>query len=254
MRAGLGSAHATERNLILSFVCCPADSALEVQPGSTAASTHRTTGSGRLSEHSRCPGGEGGCCQGRYCILLVRADSQAAQAVQHLDVSAALTVVACAGVWASGLSPLPGRGRHARSLSHPGIVRIYDYGEKASGHRPYLVLELVIGRSLARVLAFGPIEAARATDVIARTAASLHTARSAGLVHCDIKPANLLLGPGDQVKITDFGIARAAAPATAAGVRPLIGTRAYLAPERIDGAPPPRPATCTRWASTPGTA
>ena len=144
--------------------------------------------------------------------------------------------------------------RHARSLSHPGIVRIYDYGEQGPGQRPYLVMELVIGRSLARVLAFGPVEPARAMDVVARTAAGLDAAHSAGLVHCDIGPANLLLGPGDQVKITDFGIACAEDPATAAGARTLIGTLAYLAPERIDGAPPPRPATCTRWVSSPGSA
>jgi len=127
--------------------------------------------------------------------------------------------------------------RHAGSLAHPGIVRIYDYGEQGPGQRPYLVMELVIGRSLARVLASGPVEPARAMDVVAQTAAGLHAAHSSGLVHCDIKPANLLLGPGGEVKITDFGIARAAAPATAAGARQLIGTRAYLAPERIDGAP-----------------
>jgi eukaryotic-like serine/threonine-protein kinase len=127
--------------------------------------------------------------------------------------------------------------RHAGSLSHPGIVRIYDYGEKGPGHLPYLVMELVIGRSLARLLAFGAVEPARAMDVVAQTAAGLHAAHSAGLVHCDIKPANLLLGPGDRVKITDFGIARATAPETAAGAETLIGTRAYLAPERLDGAP-----------------
>ena len=84
--------------------------------------------------------------------------------------------------------------RHAGSFSYPGIVRIYDYGEKGPRHRPYLVMELVIGRSLARVLAFGPVEPARAMDVVAQTAAGLHAAHSAGLVHCDIKPAKPAAG------------------------------------------------------------
>jgi serine/threonine-protein kinase len=135
------------------------------------------------------------------------------------------------------LSRFRAEARHAGSLSHPGIVRVYDFGEEGPGHSPYLVMELVLGRSLARVLAFGPMEPARAMDVVAQTAAGLHAAHAAGLVHLDIKPANLLLRPGGQVKITDFGIASAVAPAPAAGSGTLIGTLAYLAPERIDGAP-----------------
>jgi serine/threonine-protein kinase len=127
--------------------------------------------------------------------------------------------------------------RVAGSLSHPGIVRVYDYGEEGPGYPAYLVMELVIGRSLARVLGFGPMGPVRAMDVVAQTAAGLHAAHTAGLVHGDIKPANLLLGPGGQVKVTDFGIARAAAPARAGGTGTLIGTRAYLAPERVDGGP-----------------
>jgi serine/threonine-protein kinase len=135
------------------------------------------------------------------------------------------------------LSSFRAEARHAGSLSHPGIVRVYDYGDEGPGHPPYLVMELVIGRSLARVLAYGPMEPARAMDVVAQTAAGLQAAHAAGLVHLDIKPANLLLGPGGQVKITDFGIARATTPELAAGTGTLIGALAYLAPERIDGAP-----------------
>src|SRR5215469_1150946 len=127
--------------------------------------------------------------------------------------------------------------RHAGSLSHPGIAQVYDYGDAGPGHRPYLVMELVIGRSLARVLATGPLDPARAMDLVAQAAAGLHAAHSAGLVHRDIKPANLLLGPGDQVKITDFGIAYAAGSALVTRGETLIATAAYLAPERVDGAP-----------------
>ena len=122
--------------------------------------------------------------------------------------------------------------RHAGSLSHPAIARVYDYGE---GEPPYLVMELVDGPSLAGVLGGGPLDPGRAMDVVAQAAAGLHAAHRAGLVHRDIKPGNLLLGPGGQLKITDFGISHAAgtAPVTSTGV--LLGTPAYLAPERVAG-------------------
>ena len=72
-------------------------------------------------------------------------------------------------------------------------------------------------------------------DIVAQTATALEAAHSAGLVHRDIKPANLLIGPGSQVKITDFGIAHAAGSAPLTRTGALIGTPAYLAPERVAG-------------------
>lgn len=123
--------------------------------------------------------------------------------------------------------------RHAGSLSHPAIARVYDYVE---ADPPYLVMELVDGSSLAGLLARGPLDAARTMEVIAQAADGLAAAHAAGLVHRDIKPANLLVGKAGQVKITDFGIAHAAgsAPVTRAGT--VLGTPAYLAPERVAGA------------------
>ena len=127
--------------------------------------------------------------------------------------------------------------RHAGSVSHPGIAQVYDYGEDGAAASPYLVMELVDGPSLARVLAAGPLTAAHAMDVLAQAAAGLQAAHAAGLVHRDVKPGNLLVGPSGQVKITDFGIAHAAwsAPLTLTGA--LVGTPAYLAPERVVGGP-----------------
>ena len=100
--------------------------------------------------------------------------------------------------------------RHAGSLTHPGIAQIYDYHEADPPIAPYLVMELVDGPSLARVLAAGPLTPAYAMDVLAQAAAGLQAAHAAGLVHRDVKPGNLLVGPSGQVKITDFGIAHAA--------------------------------------------
>jgi eukaryotic-like serine/threonine-protein kinase len=127
--------------------------------------------------------------------------------------------------------------RHAGSVSHPGIAQVYDYGEDDAAVSPYLVMELVDGPSLARVLAAGPLAPARAMDVLAQAAAGLQAAHAAGLVHRDVKPGNLLVSPSGQVKITDFGIAYAAwsAPITQTGA--LVGTPAYLAPERVTGGP-----------------
>lgn len=123
--------------------------------------------------------------------------------------------------------------RHAGSLNHPGIAQVYDYGEAGS---PYLVMELVNGPSLADMLDAGPLDAVRTADVIAQAAAALDAAHRAGVVHRDIKPPNLLFGPGQVLKITDFGIAYAigSAPVTDIGI--VVGTAAYLAPERAVGA------------------
>ena len=126
--------------------------------------------------------------------------------------------------------------RHAGSLSHPGIAQIYDYHEADSPIAPYLVMELVDGPSLARLLDKGPVDPARTMGLIAQAARALQAAHTAGLVHRDIKPGNLLVSRNGQVKVTDFGIAHAtgSAPLTRPGT--LMGTPAYLAPEQVAGA------------------
>ena len=136
-----------------------------------------------------------------------------------------------------GLARFRAEARNAGLLSHPGIATVYDYREAAAPYPPYLVMELVDGPSLARLLDEGPLDPARTMGLIAHAAAALQAAHAAGLVHRDIKPGNLLVSQRGQVKITDFGIAQAAgcAPLTRPGM--LIGTPAYLAPERVAGAP-----------------
>jgi serine/threonine protein kinase len=136
---------------------------------------------------------------------------------------------------AEALARFQAEARHAGALAHENIARIYDYAEPADGP-PYLVMELVDGPSLAALLRDGPLDAARAMDVIAQAAAALQAAHDAGVIHRDIKPANLLLSPSGTVKITDFGIAHAvgSAPVTVTGM--LIGTPNYMAPERVAGA------------------
>lgn len=127
--------------------------------------------------------------------------------------------------------------RNAGAVSHPGVAQVYDYGDAGPRHPPYLVMELVDGPSLADLIAGGPLDPARAMDVVAQTAAGLHAAHLAGLVHRDVKPGNLLLNRDGQVKITDFGIAHAAGSAPVTRTGTLVGTPAYLAPERAAGGP-----------------
>jgi eukaryotic-like serine/threonine-protein kinase len=136
---------------------------------------------------------------------------------------------------AETLARFRAEAQHAGVLSHPGIAQVYDYGEADPPGPPYLVLELVDGRSLAGVLTDGPLEPVKSMDVVAQAAAGLAAAHAAGLVHRDIKPANLLMGPGGIVKITDFGIAHAAGSAQLTRTGMLVGTPAYLAPERAAG-------------------
>ena len=138
---------------------------------------------------------------------------------------------------AEALTRFRAEAQHAGGLSHENIARVYDYGEADPPYPPFLVMELVDGPSLAGTLASGPLDPARSLDIVAQTAAGLHAAHLAGLVHRDIKPGNLLLAPGGIVKITDFGIASAvdSAPVTRTGQ--LVGTPGYLAPERAMGAP-----------------
>jgi serine/threonine protein kinase len=127
--------------------------------------------------------------------------------------------------------------RHAASLTHPGIAQVFDYFDNNFEHPAFLVMELVDGPSLADVLTRGPLATRYVLDIVAQAAAGLDAAHRSGLVHRDIKPANLLLTHSGRVKITDFGIAHAAgsAPVTRQGM--LIGTPAYLAPERVAGHP-----------------
>ena len=127
--------------------------------------------------------------------------------------------------------------QHAASLSHPAIAQVYDYHEGDAEFRPFLVMELIDGPSLADVLADGPLDSERVMDIVAQAAAGLDAAHQSGLVHRDIKPANLLLTSDSQVKITDFGIAHAAGSAPITHHGQLMGTPAYLAPERVAGQP-----------------
>ena len=134
-----------------------------------------------------------------------------------------------------GLARFRAEAHHAGSLSHPNIAQVFDYGEAAPPEPGYLVMELVDGLSLTRMLDDGPLPPEDVMDVVAQAARGLAAAHRAGLVHRDIKPGNLLVRSDGLVKLTDFGIAHATDETSVTQPGVLIGTPAYLAPERVCG-------------------
>ena len=131
----------------------------------------------------------------------------------------------------------------AASLNHPSIVAVYDTAEESDseGHLlPYIVMEYVEGRTLREVLREGrKILPERALEITADVLSALDYSHRAGIVHRDIKPANVMLTPNGQVKVMDFGIARAVADssATMTQTAAVLGTAQYLSPEQARGEP-----------------
>jgi serine/threonine-protein kinase len=151
--------------------------------------------------------------------------------------------------------------RNTAALVHTGIAAVYDFGQTSMARTPqhsavarpdpthpfgpvsadrtvvpFIVMELVPGRPLSQIIERdGALERDRALDVVAQASRALNAAHCAGVVHRDVKPANLLITPSWAVKVTDFGIARAGdtLPLTRTGT--VMGTAHYLAPELVNG-------------------
>ena len=126
--------------------------------------------------------------------------------------------------------------RSAARLSTPEVVAVHDQGTDEPTGRAYLVMEFVRGTTFKHLIEQqGAVSAARAVSLLEPVLVALAAAHEAGLVHRDVKPANVLLADDGRVKVADFGLARAigASPLTATtGL--LIGTVAYLAPEQVE--------------------
>ncbi|CAN5302784.1 hypothetical protein BH23ACT9_BH23ACT9_25150 [soil metagenome] len=123
----------------------------------------------------------------------------------------------------------------AAKLVHPGIVSLFDTG--VDGDRVYLVIEYVGGQTLADLLAEEVLEPGEAARIAARMASALAHAHDRGIIHRDIKPANVLISDDGGVKVTDFGIAKAAMDASLTVSGRVMGTAAYVAPEQLRGRP-----------------
>jgi serine/threonine protein kinase len=124
--------------------------------------------------------------------------------------------------------------RLAAGISHPNVVRVYDAGEH--GGRPYFVMEYVEGETLAEIVAReGELEPDRAVALVLQACAGLEAAHTAGLVHRDVKPQNLLLRPDGVLKVADFGIARSQDGTQLTEAGTVLGSAGYMAPEQLEG-------------------
>ncbi|WP_439591189.1 Stk1 family PASTA domain-containing Ser/Thr kinase [Microbacterium sp.] len=132
----------------------------------------------------------------------------------------------------------------ASRMAHPTIVRVYDAGEDAETQSdgsvrpvPYIVMELVTGRTLKDVISAGPVSAEDAVRYVDGILEALEYSHRAGVVHRDIKPGNVMVTAAGQTKVMDFGIARAVSDSssTVAETTAILGTAAYFSPEQAKG-------------------
>jgi len=132
----------------------------------------------------------------------------------------------------------------ASRMSHPSIVRVFDAGDPStseigSDEPPYIVMELVKGTLLKDIISAGPVPVADAVRYVDGILEALDYSHRAGVVHRDIKPGNVMVTDKGQVKVMDFGIARAVSDSssTVAETTQIIGTAAYFSPEQAKGEP-----------------
>jgi eukaryotic-like serine/threonine-protein kinase len=118
----------------------------------------------------------------------------------------------------------------AARVSHPGVVRILDYGQTGSDDIPFLVTELAETASVAVVLQAGRLDPAWVLDLICQVSSALEAVHALGIIHQDIQPGNLLLVPGGTVKVAGSWMSGILGPSR--------GSAAYRAPELAEGAPP----------------
>ena len=130
----------------------------------------------------------------------------------------------------------------AASLNHPAIVAVYDTGEEPASDgsgvsQPYIVMEFVAGRTLRDILRDGrKILPERALEITSGVLSALDYSHRAGIIHRDIKPGNVMLTPSGDVKVMDFGIARAMSDSnTMTQTAAVVGTAQYLSPEQARG-------------------
>ncbi|GAA2131667.1 serine/threonine-protein kinase [Nocardioides bigeumensis] len=131
--------------------------------------------------------------------------------------------------------------RAAAALNHRHAVSVFDVVEHEDA--PWLVMEYVEAQTLADLLAAGPLRAERAARIGAQVASALAAAHAAGIIHRDVKPANILVADDDEAKISDFGIAHLVVDERLTRTGLVSGTPAYFSPELASGAADPGPAS-----------
>ncbi len=121
----------------------------------------------------------------------------------------------------------------AARLRHPNIALLYEFGQ--SDETPFLAMEYVPGSSLRQLLAAGPLPIERTIEIVDQIGAALDYAHRMGIVHRDVKPSNILVGPGDHAVLIDFGLADIAGSTLLTADSAVLGTPHYMAPEQAAG-------------------
>lgn len=130
--------------------------------------------------------------------------------------------------------------RMMAALRHPGVVQVYDYGESdvPGGSVVFLVMALVVGEPLSHRLATeGRLPVGETMSIVANAADALNAVHAVGIVHRDVKPANLIVQPDGTVVLVDFGVAHDATATRLTGTNMVVGTALYMAPEQVSGQP-----------------
>jgi len=189
---------------------------------------------------SRAPDLSGSALDGRYELHALIGEGAFGRVYRGLDrrLARAVAVKVIKPWWAEDSAWVERFQREAQLLariSDPGIVQIYDIGHAEDG--PYYVAELVDGESLAERLRDGPLPAAQARAIAEQLCDALAGAHAQGIVHCDVKPANVLITATGKVKVGDFGVARLAEGTSQAPSTTVAGTPRYMSPEQARGQP-----------------
>jgi serine/threonine-protein kinase len=186
----------------------------------------------------RAPDLAGHALEGRYELHEMLGEGSFGRVYRGLDrrLGRAIAVKVIKPWWAEDSAWVERFQREAELLarvSDPGIVQIFDVGHAEEG--PYYVTELVEGESLADRLRRGPLPVEEARTTAEQLCRALASAHAEGVVHCDVKPPNVLLSTGGTVKVGDFGVARLADSASQGVSATVAGTPRYMSPEQARG-------------------
>jgi serine/threonine protein kinase len=174
---------------------------------------------------------------GRYRLGDVLGSGGAAEVIRAVDerLGRPVAVKLFRGDVADQLQRHEDEMRTLARLAHAGLVTVFDAGTDDETQRPYLVMQLVEGSTLAQQLRRGPLPSLRTAQIGASLADALAYVHGQGLVHRDVKPAHVLIGADARVHLADFGIARIVDSAHVTRTGDVLGTPAYFAPEQVSG-------------------